>query len=170
MPIKERLNSFRCEARAEFRCHVAPLLSAREVQDLDAYVQHVNFTRLAHSLDVAYLSFLIAKLLHLDSRSCARGGLLHDFYYREDEAPNSLTHMRNHAEEALQNARAICILNAVEEDIIRKHMWLITLSPPRYKESFIVCFVDKGCALRERLFGLSRRSRKRHRALNVRAV
>ena len=170
MPIKERLDAFRCEARAEFHCHVAPLLSAREVQDLDAYVQHVNFTRLTHSLDVAYLSFLVAKLLHLDTRSCARGGLLHDLYYREGDEPNSLAHMRSHAEEALQNARGICILNAVEEDIIRKHMWLITLSPPRYKESFIVSFVDKGCALRERLFGLSRRSRIRHRALGRSAV
>ena len=170
MSIKHRLDVFRCEARAEFLSFVSPLLSAGEVQRLDAYVQHVNYTRLAHSIDVAYLSFCIAKILRCDTRSCARGALLHDLHYRADEEPNSLAHMRRHPETALLNARAICVLNPIEEDIIRKHMWLINLSPPRYKESYIVTFVDKICALRERLFGQSRRSRIRHRVLNPATV
>lgn len=170
MSIKYRLDAFRREARSEFLTFVSPLLSTREVQRLDAYVQHLHYTRLTHSLDVAYLSFCIAKILHCDSRSCARGALLHDLHYRGDEERNSLAHMRSHPETALLNARAICVLNPVEEDIIRKHMWLISLSPPRYKESYIVTFVDKICALREVLFGLSRRSQIRHMALNPVAV
>jgi len=32
----------------------------------------------------------------------------------------------------------ILCLNEIEEDIIRKHMWPLTLVPPKYKESFIV--------------------------------
>jgi uncharacterized protein len=30
-----------------------------------------------------------------------------------------------------------------EKDIIVKHMWPLTLIPPRYRESFVVTFVDK---------------------------
>jgi len=32
-------------------------------------------------------------------------------------------------------------------------MWLITLVPPRYKEGYIVTFVDKYCAVREAIIG-----------------
>jgi len=151
MPIIKR---FRMKSRTEFRQIVAPLLAQPEVQKLDNYVQHVKYTRLAHSLDVAYLSFCIAKLLRWDARSCARAGLLHDMHYREDDVPNSWARMKSHPAEALENARNISALTLREEDIILKHMWLVNLSLPRYKESFIVTFVDKFCAVREILFGV----------------
>ena len=31
----------------------------------------------------------------------------------------------------------------IEKDIIIKHMWPLTITPPRYYESYIVTFVDK---------------------------
>ena len=37
----------------------------------------------------------------------------------------------------------------MEQDIILKHMFPLTLQPPRYLESLLVCLVDKGCALYE---------------------
>jgi len=168
MSMTRRFRAFRQQTRAEFREVVAPLLARPEVQRLDNYIQHVNYTRLGHSLDVAYLSFYIAKLLRFDAKSCARAGLLHDLYYRADDLPNTWAHMKNHPAEALENARAICDLTDREEDIILKHMWLVNLSWPRYKESFIVTFVDKACALRERIFGMSKkRVTRRDRRLAV---
>ena len=40
-------------------------------------------------------------------------------------------------------------LNKKEKDIIIKHMWPLTIIPPRYIESFIITLVDKYCALKE---------------------
>ena len=40
-------------------------------------------------------------------------------------------------------------LTPVEQDIILKHMFPLTLQPPRYLESLLVCLVDKGCSLYE---------------------
>jgi uncharacterized protein len=40
-------------------------------------------------------------------------------------------------------------LNDIEKDIIEKHMWPLTLKLPKYKEAFIVSFVDKYCAFME---------------------
>ena len=75
--------------------------------------------------------------------------------------------MKNHPAEALENARTVCALSPTEEDIILKHMWLVSPALPRYRESFIVTFVDKGCALRERMFGVSKGSRARREAFGV---
>jgi len=166
MSVKQRFSKFRHEMQAEFSEYVAPLLSNPNVQRLDDFVHHVNYTRLGHSLDVAYLSFCLAKLSGSDAKSCARAGLLHDMYFYEDHEGKSLAHMKNHPAEALENARTVCTLSAMEEDIILKHMWLVNLAPPRYKESYIVTFVDKACALRERMFGMTvRRNRLRRRRL-----
>ena len=151
--LKSKWGNFISELNTEFYSHVGELLEHDAVMRLDDFIHHHAVTRLRHSLDVAYSSFVLAKLLHWDSRSAARGGLLHDlfFYDRHDEeqAGESRGHMSEHPRVALQNARAICDLNKVEENIIRRHMWLITLIPPKYKEGFIVTTMDKFCALRE---------------------
>jgi uncharacterized protein len=53
-------------------------------------------------------------------------------------------------------------LNDIEEDIIRKHMWPLTLVPPKYKESFIVSFADTYLASKEFVnkFNQSKESRR----------
>ncbi|MGI6403670.1 MAG: HDIG domain-containing metalloprotein [Oscillospiraceae bacterium] len=150
---------------AEFYLHIRPLLEHPQVQELGNYIQHNCHSRLNHCLDVAYFSFFIAKLLGWDSKSAARGGLLHDLflYDRKKNKEEAHRHLRRHPITALENARKICTLNKVEEDIIRRHMWLITLVPPRYKEGYIVTFVDKYCALREAI--ISHRNSRRALAL-----
>lgn len=149
-PVK-RYRNFRSDAVTEFYANIEALLENDQVQKLGEFIQHRCFTRLQHSLDVAYYSFFVSKLFGWDSKSAARAGLLHDLflYDRHAEDYTGRRHLRRHPMIALENAREICELNKVEEDIIRKHMWLITLRPPRYKESFVVTFVDKYCALRE---------------------
>jgi len=152
----KKYRSYKTRALAEFYLHINDLLEHEDVRQLDDYIQHYCFTRLKHSMDVAYCSFFIAKLFGWDARSTARGGLLHDLFLYDwrnggEEAKN---HAMNHPRIALDNARKLTILNEVEEDIIRKHMWLVTPVPPRYKESFVVTFVDKYCATREFFMGV----------------
>ncbi len=48
-----------------------------------------------------------------------------------------------------KNARNDFELTRVEEDIISRHMFPLTLRPPMCKEAWIVCAADKYCALRE---------------------
>ena len=145
---------------AEFFLHIQPLLENDQVKKLDSFIQHHCYSRLAHSLDVAYYSFVIAKLFGWDSRSMARGALLHDLYLYDRESVGKESykgHFRSHPAVALENALKICPLNKVEEDIIKRHMWPCTITPPRYKESYLITFVDKFCAVREGLIALRNR-------------
>ena len=157
MPFSFRrsLRRFRTDAVAEFYLHIQPLLENAQVQQMQDYVQHNCYSRLSHSLDVAYYSFLITKLLGWDSASAARGALLHDLYlYDRHDGQDHSGHLRTHPQIALENAHKVCALNKVEENIIKRHMWFVTLTPPRYKEGFVVTFVDKYCAVREALISL----------------
>ena len=157
--VRRKIGQFRSDAVSEFYLHIQPLLENEQVQRLDNYTQHHCFSRLSHSLDVAYFSFFLAKLFGWDFKSAARGGLLHDLFHydwREEEFSGG-HHMICHPRIALENARMVCELNKVEENIIRRHMWLLTPTPPRYKEAYLVTFVDKYCALREALISLRNR-------------
>ena len=144
------LRAYKQARYKEFLALVAPLLEDERVRLLDAYMQHYMFTRLRHSIDVAFYSYCIAKLLGWDAHSTARAALLHDlFFYEYSSGAGGRKIVRLHPRIAVENALQICELNAREIDIILKHMWLITLAPPRYKEGYIVTFVDKFCAGRE---------------------
>jgi uncharacterized protein len=101
-------------------------------------------------MNVSYYSFYIAKLFRLDYISAAKAGLLHDLYFHERAGfKENMKMLRKHQKDALRNAMEICDLNDMECDIIIRHMWLITLKPPKYKEGYIVSFVDKYCAAKE---------------------
>lgn len=153
--LLRKLRKFRSDAVAEFHSHIDTLLENESVKKLDDFTQHYCYTRLKHSLDVAYYSFVISRTFGWDSRSAARAGLLHDlFLYDWRETDTGKNHATHHPQVALENARRICELNPIEEDIIKKHMWLITPIPPRYKEGFVVTFVDKICAAREFILGV----------------
>ena len=109
---------------------------------------HSNITRLEHSLHVSYYSYLACRRLGLDYRSAARGGLLHDFYFYDSHVtkPEKGYHCLCHPKIALENATKYFDLNDMEKDIIVKHMWPVTMTPPKYKESLLVTFIDKYCA------------------------
>ena len=135
----------------EFFEIINDILANNEVNKLNFYKHHYAYTRLEHSLSVSYTSFIICKFLHLDYKSVARAGLLHDlfFYDCENKFARPKKHISNHPKIALQNAENLFILNDKEKDIILKHMWPLTFVPPKYLESFIITFVDKYCALKE---------------------
>lgn len=135
----------------EYLALVGDLLAKPEVQRLADFTQHHFSNRLEHSIRVSYTSYLIAKKMHLDVRSTARAGLLHDlFYYDWRTTKFDLgTHAYVHPRIALHNAEHLTELNAKERDIIIKHMWGATLALPRYAESYIVSLVDDYAATAE---------------------
>lgn len=139
---------------AEYYETVRDILAHEEFQKLKDYFHH-NSSIYSHVHDVAYLSYRISKFLKLDYRSTARGALLHDFFlydWRNHDAPDlprEKFHGLEHPKIAVANAGKYFSLNDIEEDIIRKHMWPLTLVPPKYKESYIVSFADKYLSSRE---------------------
>lgn len=135
----------------EYVSYIEDLLATEAVQKLANYTQHVNSTRLEHSLSVSYNSYKLAKKWGGDARATARAGLLHDLFYYDwrttkfDEGSHAYMHPRI----AVKNAEKITELSDLERDIILKHMWGATIAPPKYKESYIVTLVDKYCAIKE---------------------
>lgn len=147
----------------EFEECLADLLNHDTVQQMKHYMQHGEISCLRHCLFVSYLSFCLSRLLGLDSRSVARGALLHDLFLYDwhDTRPEDGLHAFVHPTIALRNASALFMLNAIEKDIIFNHMWPVTPRLPRYRETFVVLMVDKYCAVMECLeFGSSKLLRR----------
>jgi len=54
-----------------------------------------------------------------------------------------------HARMAVENSEKEFTLNDIERDIIRNHMWPLSPSIPKYRETFIVSIIDKYVSSRE---------------------
>jgi uncharacterized protein len=65
------------------------------------------------------------------------------------DLPREKFHGLEHPRIAVANAKKHFSINDIEEDIIKKHMWPLTIVPPRYKESYIVSFADKYLSSKE---------------------
>ena len=117
-------------------------------------IKHHDSNRLEHSLRVSYFSYKIAKKLHLDYKSVARGGLLHDFFierttdYKKAKDKIKL-YTTNHPKMAVRNAKKYFDVNNVEEDIIKSHMFPIDIRIPKFAESWVVSSVDKVVSIYE---------------------
>lgn len=138
-----------------FRDCSLELLKSEDVQLMGTFIQHANISCLEHSISVAYYSYCLCRKLNLnvDCRSIIRGALLHDFFlydWHVTKNPRGL-HGFKHPLTALENAEEHFALNDREKDIIVKHMWPLTLTPPRYKEALIVSLSDKFCSIIETL-------------------
>lgn len=134
--------------------YVADILENEEFMKLHQITHHHVTTRYNHSLFVSYVSYLIGKGLGADLRSLARGSLLHDFFLEDRQEIEKMgigSHNAVHPLLALKKAKSIFELNAIEEDIIVKHMFLCTMRCgfPRYLESQIVTIADKYCSIYE---------------------
>lgn len=127
------------------------LLSNEMVRSMENYVQHGSVDRLTHCIYVSLLAYHICKRSELDFRSAARGGLLHDFFLYDwhEENLNGGAHGITHPRIALKNADQYFILNDLEREIIRKHMWPLTIALPKHAETYVVLTVDKYCAFME---------------------
>ena len=122
-------------------------------QSMDQYIQHGTTTCKTHCMQVSYLGYKLCKQLGGNWRSAARAGLLHDLFlydwHDHFKKTGNRFHGFTHPKTALKNADKFFRLNKVEKDIILKHMWPLTIIPPRYKEGMVVCMIDKYCSTME---------------------
>lgn len=137
----------------------ADVLASPRMQALRAFIQHGEVSRYEHCLCVCYIAMRIAEKMSItiDERSMVRGALLHDFFMYDWHDPSSLRvlHGFTHPKEALLTAERDFELNEIERDVIRKHMFPLTLSLPAHRETVLVCLADKISALME-TFGMRR--------------
>lgn len=137
----------------QYMCIVEDIISNDLVQQMKQYRQHFNVSCFDHCLFVSYNLYILCKKHKLDSVSAARAGLIHDLFlydWRKREDGRKGFHAFTHPKAAYQNAKEIFNLNEKEKDIILKHMWPVTIKIPRYKETFLMTYVDKYMACIER--------------------
>jgi len=133
-----------------FKSYLEEIMQKKKYLKMNRYIQHGNTSCLLHSIAVSYYSFRLAKFLRLNihEKELIRGALLHDYFLYDWHAKYKPTrnvglHGRIHPKIALFNARKDYNVNELEADIIARHMFPLTFTPPKYKESIIVCLVDK---------------------------
>lgn len=139
----------------EFNEILNDILSNETVQEMNKYIQHGEISCYSHCYYVAYYTYLICKKLKLDYKSAARGAMLHDLFLYDwhTTSPSDINekgaHAWAHPRIALKNATKIFNLNKTEQDIIKNHMWSVTIKFPKTKEAFIVSCMDKYSATAE---------------------
>jgi len=116
------------------------------------YSHHGHTNLYEHSVAVAYLSYKILKRVNdknLDE--VIIGALLHDYFLYDWHIPddNRKLHGINHPITALENAKKELALSDISQDVIKKHMFPLTLTPPKYFGSWVVSLSDKIIATQE---------------------
>ena len=155
------------ERDREFFVLIEDLYDTEEVQGLRQYPQHSSINRLDHITSVTYTAYCWAKKAGLDVRATVRGAILHDLFYYDwhDSAYWHRPHGYKHPRFALENAKVLNPeITPKEENIILRHMFPLTVIPPRYKEGWVVSLCDKYCATRELLIADRKGARRRFEA------
>lgn len=142
------------ENNIEFKNIIKDIYQNKYVREMYKYNQHAGTSCFEHCLQVSYYTYLICKKLNLDYVSAARGAMLHDFFlynWRHSSKGKKFRelHAFSHPQIALENASKYFILNDIEKDVIKKHMWPVTIALPKYKESYIITITDKYSAIVE---------------------
>jgi len=153
---KRKLERFR-EIQREIEADAPDILHSRNFNRMKEYIQHGDMTVNAHVMNVARISVAFTDKLHIpcNRRELIRGALLHDYFLYDwhipdKEHPHRL-HGFFHPAAALRNASREYNLTEREKNIIQRHMWPLTVVPPRYREAWIVTTADKWCSLLETL-------------------
>lgn len=133
------------------------ILQSPNFKRTGSHIQHGRVSVRRHTMDVARYSLLISEKLKIscNKRDLVRGALLHDYFLYDWHDKNHVNPLRlhgfHHPGIALRNAGKEYALSDREKDIIKKHMWPLTIVPPMCREAWIVTAADKYCSLLETL-------------------
>lgn len=145
---------------------VRKILKNKEFQKRRLFTHHENESLWTHSIKVSFNSYKYALKHKINERNCAIAGLLHDFYTRawqdsieleqlEDKYRDRFInpkkekikemHAFSHPVEALENSRRHFkkYLNKNIENAIISHMFPLSFKLPKYKEAFVITYIDK---------------------------
>ena len=127
------------------------LLDDPRIINLCNFPQHHGSNTLRHVVAVAKRSFELAERFgwNIDEKALARGAMLHDYYQYDikKEGLSAYKHGTSHPQIAMEKADKDFHLTDKEKNIIRSHMWPLTLGhPPKSKEAILVSLADKDVA------------------------
>ena len=137
---QRRLERYRV-IQKQIREEAPDILRSKNFNHMKRHIQHGNVSVNAHVMNVARYSIAISERLHIacSKRDLIRGALLHDYclydwHIPDKENPHRL-HGFYHPGVALRNASKEYELTEREKNIIRRHMWPLTVVPPRCREA-----------------------------------
>ena len=139
---------------SEFKSIINDIIQNNTVMQMKNFRQHYDTSCYDHCFEVAWYNYKICKKLNLDYVSATRAGMIHDLFlydWRKPQPGRKRLHAFHHPRIAMENSLKIFDLNNKEKDIILKHMWPLTIVPPKYLESYIITLTDKYCTLKETL-------------------
>lgn len=154
----------RNQSAEEYTKVAGNIISSPVVQKMKTFNHHSHTNCFEHSVHVSYYNYLICKKLGWDTHSAVKAGLLHDLFLydwhgHKPEAGERM-HGFEHPTKALKNAQSSFPITRKEGDMIAKHMFPLTVTPPRYKETYVIIMTDKFCSVCEvmdRFFKKSKR-------------
>lgn len=141
--------------RQQIRSAAQDILQSQNFNSTKKFIQHGNMTVNSHSMNVARYSIVLSEKLRIPCKrdEMIRGALLHDYFLYDWHDKNHVQpyklHGFFHPGTALTNASKEYALTPRERDIIKKHMWPLTVVPPMCREAWIVSTADKWCSLME---------------------
>lgn len=138
------------------REHGEDILKSENFRKTREHIQHGTMTVHNHCMDVARYSLLLNKTLRIgcNKHDLIRGALLHDYFLydwhdKEYLSQRKRLHGFHHPVTALRNAEKEYDLNDIQREIIRKHMWPLSVVPPTCREAWVVTAADKYCSFLE---------------------
>lgn len=147
------------ELEAKMRPYAARIFDGGRFEEMDKNIQHGKTTTKEHAMNVANLSVKLGDILGIEysKGELVRGALLHDYFLydwheraSEENGRPKTFHGFLHPGIALKNAEEDFNLSKREREIIRKHMWPLTLTRvPRCREAWLVVAADKAAAISE---------------------
>ncbi|PWM24066.1 MAG: hypothetical protein DBX44_05010 [Oscillospiraceae bacterium] len=145
----------RQEDQALLRRELASLCEGSRYPRCAGLIQHGTTSVYQHCAGVAWISLRLARRLgwKVNTRALVRAALLHDYFlydwHLRGQRPR--WHGFTHPRRALCNALEEFDLGAQEQDAILRHMFPLTLLPPRSRIGWLICLADKWCGLCETL-------------------
>jgi len=120
------------------------------------FIQHGNTSVYDHSLNVTYCALAVSSIfkVKVNETSLIRGCLFHDYFlydWHSKKTDRPRPHGYLHPKIALNNTMKVYELNSIEQDMIKHHMFPLTITPPKTKEGLILVIADKWCSIGETL-------------------
>lgn len=154
---EKRTDKKKLREKELFNRYAKDILNSPNFKSSSKNIQHGTVSVLQHSINVARCSIILSEKLGIkcQKKDLIRGALLHDYFlydwHDKDHVQLYRLHGLHHPTTALKNASKEYHLTQRERDIIKKHMWPLTIKPPVCKEAWVVTAADKYCSLMETL-------------------
>ena len=127
-------------------------------KELSKYIQHGSTTVFKHSRDVAFNAYKFASAFHnrfhasFDLESLVNACYMHDMFMYDwhEKSGNHKLHGYTHPKVAAQNAERYCYASDKETEMIKTHMWPLTITKiPKSREAWVLSLCDKATTIAE---------------------